>query len=322
MNMKHHVVFLDRASVKAEIRGLNFKHTYEEYSKTSFNQIVPRLQQATIAIINKVQLSEEMLVKLPKLKMVAVAATGYDCTDIAACKTHGVEVANIRNYAIRTVPEHVFMMILSLRRNLIAYRRDIENGMWQTSDQFCLFTHDICDLYGATIGIIGNGAIGQATAEIARGFGMRVIFSNYKLSSEDNVESVPFKVVLAQSDILSLHCPMTPETRDMIGINELRKMKRNALLINTARGGLVNEKALLQALDEGLIAGAGFDVLTTEPPESSHPLLNIKRPNFILTPHVAWTSDGAMQLLAEQLINNIESWVAGNPQNLVTENII
>ena len=322
MNMKHHVVFLDRASVKAEIRGLNFKHTYEEYSKTSFNQIVPRLQQATIAIINKVQLSEEMLVKLPKLKMVAVAATGYDCADIAACETHGVEVANIRNYAIRTVPEHVFMMILSLRRNLIAYRRDIENGMWQTSDQFCLFTHDICDLYGATIGIIGNGAIGQATAEIARGFGMRVIFSNYKLSSEDNVESVPFKVVLAQSDILSLHCPMTPETRDMIGINELRKMKRNALLINTARGGLVNEKALLQALDEGLIAGAGFDVLTTEPPESSHPLLNIKRPNFILTPHVAWTSDGAMQLLAEQLINNIESWVAGNPQNLVTENII
>ncbi len=268
MNMKHHVVFLDRASVKAEIRGLNFKHTYEEYSKTSFNQIVPRLQQATIAIINKVQLSEEMLVKLPKLKMVAVAATGYDCADIAACKTHGVEVANIRNYAIRTVPEHVFMMILSLRRNLIAYRRDIENGMWQESDQFCLFTHDICDLYGATIGIIGNGAIGQATAAIARGFGMRVIFSNYKPSSEDNVESVPFKVVLAQSDILSLHCPMTPETRDMIGINELRKMKRNALLINTARGGLVNEKALLQALDEGLIAGAGFDVLTTEHPES------------------------------------------------------
>ena len=322
MNMKHHVVFLDRASVKAEIRGLNFKHTYEEYSKTSFNQIVPRLQQATIAIINKVQLSEEMLVKLPKLRMVAVAATGYDCADIAACKAYGVEVANIRNYAVRTVPEHVFMMILSLRRNLIAYRRDIENGMWQKSDQFCLFTHDICDLYGATIGIIGNGAIGQATAAIARGFGMRVIFSNYKPSSEDNVESVPFKVVLAQSDILSLHCPMTPETRDMIGINELRKMKRNALLINTARGGLVNEKALLQALDEGLIAGAGFDVLTTEPPESSHPLLNIKRPNFILTPHVAWTSDGAMQLLAEQLINNIESWVAGNPQNLVTENII
>ena len=316
--MKHHVVFLDRDSVKAEIRSLNFDHTYEEYSKTSFNQIVPRLQQATIAIINKVQLNDEMLVKLPKLKMVAVAATGYDCADIAACKIHGVEVANIRNYAVRTVPEHVFMMILSLRRNLIAYRQDIENGVWQKSDQFCLFTHDICDLYGATIGIVGNGAIGQATAAIARGFGMGVIFSNYKSLSKDNVESVPFKVLLARSDIVSLHCPMTPDTRDMIGINELRIMKRNALLINTARGGLVNEKALLQALDEGLIAGAGFDVLTTEPPENSHPLLNINRPNFILTPHVAWTSDGAMQLLAEQLISNIEEWVAGNPQNLVT----
>jgi glycerate dehydrogenase len=147
---------------------------------------------------------------------------------------------------------------------------------------------------------------------------MRVIFSDYVSLNKDNVESVPLGNVLTESDILSLHCPMTQDTRDMIGINELRKMKRNALLINTARGGLVNEKALLQALDEGLIAGAGFDVLTTEPPESSHPLLNVKRPNFILTPHVAWASDGAMQLLAEQLIDNIEAWVAGNPQNLVT----
>jgi len=318
MNMKHHVVFLDRDSVKAKIRSLNFRHTYEEYSKTSFDQIVPRLQQATIAIINKVQLSEEMLVKLPNLKMVAVAATGYDCADIAACRNYGVAVANIRNYATHTVPEHVFMMILALRRNLMAYRRDIENGMWQKSDQFCLFTHDIGDLYGATMGIIGKGAIGQGTATIARGFGMRVIFSDYASLNRDKVESAPLENVLTESDILSLHCPMTQETRDMIGINELRKMKRNALLINTARGGLVNEKALLQALDEGLIGGAGFDVLTTEPPESNHPLLNVKRPNFILTPHVAWTSDGAMQLLAEKLIDNIEAWAAGNPQNLVT----
>ncbi len=316
--MSHHVVFLDRDSVKTEIRNLNFKHTYKEYSKTSFDQIVPRLQDATIAIINKVQLSEEMLVKLPKLKMVAVAATGYDCADITACQNYGVAVSNIRNYATHTVPEHVFMMILALRRNLIAYRQDIENGMWQKSDQFCLFTHDIGDLYGSTMGIIGKGAIGQGTAAIAKGFGMRVIFSDYASLNRDNVESLPFKKVLAESDILSLHCPMTQETRDMIGINELRKMKRNALLINTARGGLVNEKALLQALDEGLIAGAGFDVLSVEPPENSHPLLNVKRPNFILTPHVAWTSDGATQLLAEQLIDNIEAWVAGSPQNLVT----
>jgi glycerate dehydrogenase len=297
--MNHHVDFLDRGSVKAKIRSLNFKHTYEEYSKTSFDQIVPRLQQATIAIINKVELSEKMLAQLPQLKMIAVAATGYDCADIVACRSHGVAVTNIRNYATHTVPEHVFMMILALRRNLMAYRRDVENGMWQKADQFCLFTHDIGDLYGATMGIIGKGAIGQGTATIARGFGMRVIFSDYESLNKDSVGSVPFENVLAESDILSLHCPMTPKTRDMIGIKELRKMKRNALLINTARGGLVNEKALLQALNEGVIAGAGFDVLTTEPPESNHPLLNVNRSNFILTPHVAWTSDGAMQLLAE-----------------------
>ena len=316
--MSHHVVFLDRDSVKAKIRSLNFKHTYREYPHTSFDQIVPRLQNATIAIINKVQLNKEMLVKLPHLKMVAVAATGYDCADITACQNYGVAVSNIQNYAMHAVPEHVFMMILALRRNLIAYSQDIENGMWQKAKQFCLYTHHIDDLYGSTIGIVGRGAIGRGTAAIAKGFGMRVIFSEYASLNKDDVEFLPFEDLLAESDILSLHCPMTQDTHNMIGINELKKMKRCALLINTARGGLVNEEALIQALDEGLIAGAGFDVLTTEPPKDSHPLLNIKRPNFILTPHVAWTSDGAMQLLAEQLIDNIEAWVAGNPQNLVT----
>lgn len=316
--MSHHIVFLDRDSVKAQIRSPNFKHTYEEYSITSFNQIITRLQHATIAITNKVQLSEEMLVKLPRLRMVAVAATGYDCADISACRKHGVTVANIRNYAAHTVPEHVFMMVLALRRNLIAYRQDVENGLWQKAQQFCLFTHDISDLFGATMGIIGEGAIGQGTAAIARGFGMRVIFADHGSLTKGDVEFIPFEKVLSESDVLSLHCPMTPTTREMIGINELRKMKRSSLLINTARGGLVNEAALIQALDEGLIAGAGVDVLTSEPPKSGHPLLKLQRPNFILTPHVAWASDGAMQLLADQLIDNIEAWVAGSPQNLVT----
>ena len=316
--MSHHIVFLDRDSVKAQIRSPNFKHTYEEYSVTSLDQIVMRLQYATIAIMNKVQLNEEILIKLPQLKMVAVAATGYDCADISACRKHGVTVANIRNYAAHTVPEHVFMMILALRRNLLAYRQDVENGVWQKAEQFCFFTHDIGDLFGATMGIIGEGAIGQGTATIARGFGMRVIFSDHPSFKKSNVGFIPFENVLAESDVLSLHCPMTPATRDMIGINELRKMKRNSLLINTARGGLVNEAALIQALDEGLIAGAGVDVLTTEPPKNGHPLLEVHRPNFILTPHVAWASDGAMQFLADQLIDNIEAWVGGNPQNLVT----
>lgn len=316
--MSHHVVFLERDSIKAQVRQPGFEHTYEEYAHTAYDQIVPRLRNATVAIINKVPLSDETLAELPRLKMIAVTATGYDGIDIAACRSRGIAVANIRNYAIHTVPEHVFALVLALRRNLLAYRQEIEQGAWQKSEQFCLFTHPIAELSGSTMGIIGEGAIGQATAAIARGFGMHVLFAYHLSPKKKEVVLTPLDQVLAEADILSLHCPLTPATRDLIGINELRKMKLSALLINTARGGLVDEAALVQALDEGLIAGAGFDVLTVEPPKDGNPLLDLRRPNFILTPHVAWASDEAMQSLANQLIENIEAWVAGKPQNLVT----
>ncbi|MEO6563724.1 MAG: D-2-hydroxyacid dehydrogenase [Nitrosospira sp.] len=316
--MSHHVVFLERDSIKAHVRRPGFEHTYEEYAHTPPDQIVPRLQCATVAIINKVQLGDDTLAQLPRLRMVAVTATGYDGIDIAACRKRGIAVANIRNYAIHTVPEHVFAMVLALRRNLLAYRLEIEQGAWQKSEQFCLFTHHITELYGSTMGIVGEGAIGQGTAAIARGFGMRVLFAHHFSPKKKDVVLTPFDQVLAEADVLSLHCPLTPATRNLIGIDELRKMKRSALLINTARGGLVDEAALVQALDEGLIAGAGFDVLTAEPPKSGNPLLDLRRPNFILTPHVAWASDEAMQSLANQLIDNIEAWVTGKPQNLVT----
>ena len=316
--MSHHVVFLERDSIKAHVRRPGFEHTYEEYAHTPPDQIVPRLRNATVAIINKVQLGDETLSQLPRLRMVAITATGYDGIDIAACRKRGIAVANIRNYAIHTVPEHVFAMVLALRRNLLAYRQEIEQGAWQKSEQFCLFTHHITELYGSTMGIVGEGAIGQGTAAIARGFGMRVLFAHHFSPKKKDVVLTPFDQVLAEADVLSLHCPLTPATRNLIGIDELRKMKRSALLINTARGGLVDEAALVQALDEGLIAGAGFDVLTAEPPKSGNPLLDLRRPNFILTPHVAWASDEAMQSLANQLIDNIEAWVTGKPQNLVT----
>jgi glycerate dehydrogenase len=316
--MSHHIVFLERDSVKAHIRSAEFEHTYEEYPRTADDQVVERLRPATIAIINKVQLSEKTLAQLPRLQLVAVSATGYNVIDIDACRGRGIDVVNIRNYAIHTVPEHVFALVLALRRNLLAYRQEIEQGAWQKSEQFCLFTHRIRELHGSTMGIIGEGAIGQGTAALARGFGMNVLFAYHSSSKKKDIVLTPFDQVLAESDILSLHCPLTPGTRNMIGIDELRKMKRGALLINTARGGLVDEAALVQALDEGLIAGAGFDVLTTEPPVAGNPLLDLHRPNFILTPHVAWASDEAMQVLADQLIDNIEAWVAGRPQNLVT----
>jgi glycerate dehydrogenase len=311
-------VFLDRASLKAQVRRPACATEYVEYQTTAPEQIVPRLEGATVAIINKLPLRSESLERLPQLKMIAVAATGYDVVDVAYCRAHGIAVANIRNYAVHTVPEHAFALILALRRNLLAYRADVERGVWNKSEQFCFFTYPIGDLYGSTLGIIGEGAIGQCTAAVGRAFGMRVLFADHPPPKAEGVTFTPHEEVLAQADVLSLHCPLTPETRNLIDLAALRKMKRSALLINTARGGLVDEAALIQALDEGLIAGAGFDVLTVEPPRNGHPLLDVRRHNFILTPHIAWASDGAMQFLADQLIDNIELWCAGTPQHLVT----
>src|ERR1700744_4858435 len=304
--MTQRVVFLDRDSLKAKVRKPSCATEYVEYAKTSVEEIVPRLQDATVAIINKVPMRGDTLKQLPKLKMIAVAATGYDCVDVPYCKEHGIAVANIRNYAVHTVPEHSFALILALRRNILAYRQDVENGVWQKSEQFCFFTHDIGDLHGSTLGIIGEGAIGQGTAAIARAFGMRVLFADHAPPKMPDVQFTPLDEVLAQSDVISLHCPLLPATRHLIDTNAFLSMKRNVLLISTARGGLVDEAALIQALDEGLIAGAGFDVLTVEPPRNGHPLLDVRRPNFILTPHIAWASDGAMQFLADQLVDNVD----------------
>jgi glycerate dehydrogenase len=315
--MTQRAVFLDRASLKANVRRPSCATEYVEYEKTSVEEIEPRLRGATIAITNKVPMRAQTLQQLPQLKMIAVAATGYDVVDVGYCKEHGIAVANIRNYAVHTVPEHAFALILALRRNLLAYREDVENGVWKKSEQFCFFTHDIGDLYGSTLGIIGEGAIGQATAAIGRAFGMRVLFADHPPPKMEGVMFTPHEQVIAESDVISLHCPLLPSTRNLINLDTFHKMKRNALLINTARGGLEDEAALIQALDAGLIAGAGFDVLTVEPPRNGNPLLEVRRANFILTPHVAWASDGAMQFLADQLIDNIEFWCAGKPQNVV-----
>jgi glycerate dehydrogenase len=316
--MSDRVVFLDRGSLKAMVRRPACAAEYIEYEKTAAGQILERLAGARVAITNKVPLRAATLKELPQLKLIAVAATGYDVIDVPYCREHGIAVANIRNYAVHTVPEHAFALILALRRNLLAYRRDVENGVWNRADNFCFFDHAIGDLHGSTLGIIGEGAIGQATAAIGRAFGMQVLFADHAPPKLEGVTFTPFDEVLARSDVISLHCPLTSATRNLIDAAAFRRMKRNVLLINTARGGLVDEAALIGALDQGLIAGAGFDVLTVEPPRDGHPLLDVRRPNFILTPHIAWASDGAMQFLADQLIDNIERWDAGTPQHLVT----
>jgi glycerate dehydrogenase len=316
--MQHRVVFLDRASLQADVRRPSFPHTWQEYQASAVSELPQKLRDATVAITNKVPLRAETLKMLPELKMIAVAATGYDVIDIDYCRANGIAVSNIRNYAVHTVPEHAFALILALRRNLFAYRDDVANGRWQQVDQFCFFDHPIRDMFGATLGIIGEGALGQATAKIARGFGMKVLFADHAPPKMPDVQFTPFDQVLAESDVISLHAPLTPDTRNLIGARELRKMKRTAILINTSRGGLVDEQALVDALTQGVIAGAGFDVLTKEPPKEGNPLLELRIPNFILTPHVAWASDGAMQFLADQLIDNIEAFVRGKPQHLVT----
>jgi glycerate dehydrogenase len=316
--MTERIVFLDRSTLKAQVRRPAFEHTWAEYPVTAASELPQRLAAATIAITNKVPLREATLRALPDLRMIAVAATGYDVIDIAYCKAHGIAVANIRNYAVHTVPEHAFALITALRRNLLAYRGDVENGRWQQVDQFCFFDHPIRDLHGSTLGVIGEGVLGQATAQIGRAFGMAVLFADHAPPKAPGVVFTPLEQVLAESDVISLHLPLTAETHNIIGAAELRRMKRTAILINTARGGLVDEAALAQALREGVIAGAGFDVLTREPPKEGNPLLELRMPNFILTPHIAWASDGAMQFLADQLIDNIEAYVGGRPQNLVT----
>ena len=194
----HRVVFLDRASLKANVRKPSGATEYVEHQKTAPGEIVARLAGAEVAIVNKVPLRAQTLEQLPQLKMIAVAATGYDNIDIAYCKAHGIAVANIRNYAVHTVPEHAFAMILALRRNLLAYRQDVEDGVWNKSEQFCFFTHDIGDLYGATLGIIGEGAIGQGTAAIGRAFGMRVLFADHPPPKLEGVTFTPHDQVLGR----------------------------------------------------------------------------------------------------------------------------
>lgn len=312
------IVFLDRSTLEADVRRPAFPHRWAEYPVTAPGQLVERLQDATIAVTNKVPLRAEVLSRLPKLRLVAEAATGVNNIDVDWCRGHGVAVCNIRDYAVHAVPEHVFMMILALRRNLLAYREDLKKGLWQASDQFCLFTHPIHDLHGSTLGVVGWGVLGRAVARLGEGFGMRVLVAERRDAAEVRSGLTPFETVLKESDVVTLHMPLTDATRNLVGAPELALMKPSALLINAARGGVVDEAALVSALKSGTIAGAGLDVLAVEPPREGNPLLDLGLPNLIVTPHIAWASREAMQILADQLVDNIEAFVRGAPNNLVT----
>lgn len=317
----HKIVFLDRATLAPQIRlrRPGFAHEWIEYDQTQPQEVAARLAGATIVITNKVALREAVLNEALALKLVAVAATGTDCVDKAACRAREIVVCNIRGYAVDTVPEHTFALILALRRNLVAYRDDVLGGAWQRAGQFCFFDHPIHDLRGARLGIIGAGGLGQRVAEIGRAFGMVPLFAAHKGKSGLGSLYTPWEEMLATSDIITLHCPLTPQTQGLLALPEFRAMQRRPLIINTARGGLVDEADLVTALDEGWVSGAGFDVAAGgEPPPADSPLMRAAhRPNVIVTPHVAWASDEAQQALADQLIANIEAFVGGARVNAV-----
>lgn len=320
MSKPLHVVFLDRDTLSphTHLKPFGFPHTLVLHERTTPEQVAERIASADIVVLNKVRLTDEHLEAAPNLRLVAVAATGTDNIDLAACQKRGVVVSNIRNYAVHTVPEHTFALIFALRRSICAYQGAVRAGRWQQAAQFCFFDYPIRDLAGSTLGIIGDGVLGQAVAALGRAFGMKVIFAGHKGRADQGALYVPFEQALATSDVLTLHCPLTAQTRHMIGAPEFALMTRKPLLINTARGGLVDEQAVGPALEAGHISGAAFDVVSTEPPSLDHPfMMLVQRPDFILTPHVAWASDEAIQGLADQLVDNVDAFVRGEPSNCV-----
>nr|WP_314052873.1 D-2-hydroxyacid dehydrogenase [uncultured Neisseria sp.] len=312
-----HIVALDRATLVNRPFDFDFPHTLSSYGTTEAHETLERIRGADIVITNKVVISAQAFAENPQLKLVAVTATGVNNVDVEAAKQNSTAVCNIRAYGNESVAEHAFMMMITLMRNLPAYQRDVAAGLWENSPFFCHLGAPMRDLNGKTLAIFGRGNIGKTLATYAQAFKMKVVFAEHKHAETVRDGYVSFDEAVRTADALSLHCPLTPETANMIGEAELQQMKPGAILINCGRGGLVDEAALVAALKYGQIGGAGFDVLTQEPPRDGNPLLKARLPNLIVTPHIAWASQEAANRLFDILLDNINRFVAGNPQNLV-----
>ncbi|GGE54932.1 glycerate dehydrogenase [Streptosporangium jomthongense] len=279
-----------------------------KYDATSSEEVAERIRGFDTVLVNKVRLEREHIESCPELKTIAVVATGLDNIDQEAAREHGVRVLNVANYGRSTVAQHTMALMLALATRLLDYHRDVQAGRWAESDMFCLMNHPIMELEGRTLGILGYGDLGQGVAERAKAFGMNILLGarpGQPAGEKDGYPRVPLDELLPRVDVLSLHCLLTDETRNIIGTRELRMMKPEALLINTSRGGLVNEAALAEALREGVIGGAGFDVLTEEPPRRGNPLLADDIPNLIITPHSAWASREARQRIVDITARNL-----------------
>ena len=281
-----------------------------KHPRTSPEQVQERIRGFDTVLVNKVVLSREHFEACPELKTVAVVATGLNNIDKDAAKDHSVTVMNVTNYGRSTVAQHTMALILALATRLVDYDKDVRAGRWGQSSMFCLMDHPIMELEGRTLGVVGYGDLGQGVVERAKAFGMNIVLGarpGQATGEVDGYPRIPMDELLPKVDVLSLHCLLTDDTRNMIGARELKMMKTEALLINTSRGGLVDEQALADALRAGTIGGAGFDVLTEEPPRNGNALLADDIPNLIVTPHSAWASREARQRIVEITASNLST---------------
>ena len=289
------------------------------YDRTEPKEVVPRAKDADIAITNKTMLSSDVIKQLPKLKYIGVLATGYNVVDIEAARHAGIPVTNVPAYSTPSVAQLVFAHLLNLAHHVGAHSETVRSGRWVSCVDFCYWDTPLIELAGLTMGIIGFGRIGQATAKLALAFGMKVIAYDVVTPSSvpEGCQFVGLEDVFRSSDVVSLHCPLTPQTQNIINRECLELMKKTAFLINAGRGPLVDEQALAEALNNEEIAGAGLDVLSSEPPEKDNPLLKAK--NCFITPHIAWATRAARQRLLKVVVDNVASFLAGNLQNVVNE---
>jgi len=309
--MRYNIVFLDAASLgDADLAALQQPACeLQLFPYSAPADIVDRLQHADIAIVNKCRLDAAVLAQLPRLKAIMVAATGMDNIDLTAAATQGIQVFNVKDYAGTAVPQHVFALLLALSNQLCQYQQAVQRGDWSRSQNFCLLDYPMFELAGKTMVIVGYGSLGQATAELAKAFGMRVLIAERPDVTEVRPGRIGFNNALALADVLSLHCPLTPATQHLINRERLAQLKAGAVLINTARGGLIETEALIAALKSGQLLAAALDVLETEPPPAEHPLLQCRLPNLLLTPHIGWASREARTRMVLKIAANIQTFV-------------
>ena len=307
-------VFLDYQSLdKQDLDFSGLEAQFDDlrlYPATTAAEVAQRIQGADVIISNKVHINAEYMQLNPQLKLILISATGTNNVDLVHAQQQGIVVCNCQAYGTAAVAQHTLMLMLNLATSFRQYDRAVQQGNWQKADQFCLLDFPIIELAGKTLGIVGYGELGQAVAHLAKAFGMKIMIG--ALPNRPMVaERVAFSEMLAQVDFLSLHCPLTDETRDLLNHESLAQMKASAFVINCARGGVVNESALAEALKSGKIAGAATDVLTVEPPKQGNVLLDPSIPNLIITPHSAWGSVDARQRIVQQLVENVEAFKAG-----------